>query len=65
MEVLLWESELSPKPAPHVITMPAQEGDLAWVSDEQKEYKFTGGVWTEVAAIESEKLDMQTQNDNI
>ena len=52
MEVLLWESELQPKPAPHVVTMPAQEGDLAWVSDEQKEYKFTGGVWTEVVEID-------------
>lgn len=48
MEVLLWESEQAPKPAKHLITMPAQEGDLAQVNDEQKEYKFTGGVWTEV-----------------
>ena len=47
MEVLLWESELSPKPAPHVITMPAQEGDLAWVSDEQKKYVFKEGAWIE------------------
>lgn len=47
MEVLLWESELQPKPAPHVITMPAQEGDLAWVSDEQKEYVFKEGAWIE------------------
>ena len=28
MEVLLWESELTPKPEEHLITMPAQEGDL-------------------------------------
>lgn len=47
MEVLLWESEQTPKPAEHLITMPAQEGDLAWVNDERKEYKFTGGVWTD------------------
>ena len=45
MEVLLWESELQPKPAEHLITMPAKEGDLAWVSDEEKAYKFTGGAW--------------------
>lgn len=50
MEVLLWESELQPKPAEHLITMPAEEGDLAWVSDEDKEYIFTKGSW-----IESEK----------
>ena len=29
MEVLLLESEQAPKPAKHLITMPAQEGDLA------------------------------------
>lgn len=45
MEVLLWESELAPKPAPHLITMPAVEGDLAWVSDESKEYIFQNGAW--------------------
>ena len=45
MEVLLWESELQPKPAEHLITMPAQEGDLAWVSDEEKEYEFNGNAW--------------------
>ena len=48
MEVLLWESEQAPKPAQHLITMPAREGDLAWVSDEEKEYIFQKGVWTEV-----------------
>ena len=48
MEVLLWESEQAPKPAEHLITIPAQEGDLAWVGDGDKEYKFTGGVWIEV-----------------
>lgn len=47
MEVLLWESELTPKPEEHLITMPAEEGDLAWVSDEQKEYIFTSGSWIE------------------
>lgn len=47
MEVLLWESELTPKPEEHLITMPAQEGDLAWVSDEQKEYIFQNGKWEE------------------
>lgn len=45
MEVLLWESELVSKPAEHLVTMPAQEGDLAWVSDEQKEYVFKDGRW--------------------
>ena len=45
MEVLLWESELTSKPEEHLITMPAQEGDLAWVSDEQKEYVFKDRVW--------------------
>lgn len=48
MEVLLWESELQPKPAGHLITMPAQEGDLAWVSDESKEYVFKDGAWVEL-----------------
>jgi hypothetical protein len=47
MEVLLWESEQEPKPAEHLITMPAQEGDLAWVSDEAKEYVFKEGAWIE------------------
>jgi len=47
MSVLLWESEQEPKPAEHLITMPAQEGDLAWVSDEQKEYMFKDGTWIE------------------
>ena len=45
MEVLLWESEQAPKPAEHLITTHAQEGDLAWVSDEDKEYVFKDGVW--------------------
>jgi len=45
MEVLLWESEQAPKPAEHLVTMPAQEGDLAWVSDEEKEYIFQNGAW--------------------
>ena len=49
MEVLLWESELKPKPEEHLITMPAQEGDLAWVSDEDKEYNFVNGAWQETA----------------
>ena len=49
MEVLLWESEQAPKPAAHLITMPAQEGDLAWVSDEDKEYVFKDGTWIEYA----------------
>ena len=35
MEVLLWESEQAPKPAEHLVTMPAQEGDLAWVRRER------------------------------
>ena len=47
MEVLLWESELASKPEPHLITMPAHEGDLAWVSDENKEYVFKEGAWIE------------------
>ena len=45
MEVLLWESEQAPKPAEHLITMPAQEGDLAWVDETQKEYEFNGNAW--------------------
>jgi hypothetical protein len=45
MEVLLWESEQAPKPAEYLITMPAQEGDLAWVSSEEKEYIFQNGAW--------------------
>ena len=45
MEVLLWESELVSKPADHLITAPAQEGDLAWVGDEDKEYIFKDGRW--------------------
>ena len=45
MEVLLWESEQTSKPAEHLITMPAVEGDLAWVSDESKEYEFNGTEW--------------------
>lgn len=48
-EVLLWESELTPKPEEHLITMPAQEGDIAWISDEDKEYKFINGAWQEIA----------------
>ena len=52
MEVLLWESERTPKPAPHLITMPAQEGDLAWVSDEAKEYVFKEGGWIEYVVEE-------------
>ena len=47
MEVLIWESEQAPKPAEHLITMSAQEGDLAWVSDEAKEYIFQNGAWIE------------------
>lgn len=47
MEVLLWESELTPKPEEHLITMSAQEGDLAWVSDENKEYIFQNNAWTD------------------
>jgi hypothetical protein len=43
--VLLWESEQAPKPAPHLKTLPAQNGDLAYVSDEQKEYIFANGSW--------------------
>lgn len=46
-EVLLWESELTPKPEEHLITMPAQEGDLAYVSDNRKEYVFKNGNWVE------------------
>ncbi len=54
MEVLLWESELQPKPAEHLITLPAQEGDLAWVSDEHKEYIFKEGSWIEYVVEENE-----------
>ena len=49
MEVLLWESEQEPKPAEHLVTMPAQEGDLACVSGEDKEYVFKEGAWIEYA----------------
>ena len=45
MEVLLWESELTPKPHEHLITFPAVEGDLAKVKD--KEYIFQNGEWKE------------------
>ena len=48
IEVLLWESEQTTKPYEYLITFPAQEGDLAWISNEEKEYIFTNGVWTEV-----------------
>lgn len=44
-EVLLWESELTPKPEEHLITTPAQEDDLAYVSDTKKEYVFKNGQW--------------------
>lgn len=54
MEVLLWESEQVPKPAEYLITMPAQEGDLAWVSDEDKEYVFKDGAWIEHIVEEDE-----------
>ncbi len=54
MEVLLWESEQAPKPAEHLITMPAQEGDLAWVSDEDKEYVFKDGAWIEYVVEKDE-----------
>ena len=47
MEVLLWESEQTSKPAEHLITIPAHEGDLAWVSGENKEYVFKEGAWIE------------------
>lgn len=58
MEVLLWESEQAPKPAEHLITMPAHEGDLAWVSDENKEYIFTSGSWVvNDEFIELEKIE--------
>ena len=53
-EVLLWESELAPKPAEHLITVPAQEDDLAWVSDEDKEYVFKEGSWVEYVVEEDE-----------
>ena len=53
MGVLLWESELQPKPEEHLITMPAQEGDLAWVSDENKEYVFKEGSWIEYVVEEN------------
>lgn len=45
MAVLLWESEQTPKPAPHLKTLPAHDGDLAYVSDEKKEYVFSNGNW--------------------
>jgi len=48
MDVLLWESEQTQKPYAHLITMIAQEGDLAWVDETQKEYQFSNGVWNEV-----------------
>lgn len=53
-DVLLWESELQSKPDEHLVTMPAQEGDLAWVSDEEKEYIFKEGVWIEYVVEEDE-----------
>lgn len=46
-EVLLWESEQTQKPEPHLITFKAVENDLAYVSDERKEYVFKNGLWVE------------------
>ena len=45
MSVLLWESEQAPKPEEYLLSIPAQEGDLAWVLDEHRAYLFTGGLW--------------------
>ena len=54
MEALLWESEQAPKPAEHLITIPAKEGDLAWVGDGDKEYIFQNGAWIEYAVEKDE-----------
>jgi hypothetical protein len=48
IEVLLWESELEPKPNPGLVSFPAVEGDLAFVGDEKKEFEFKNGQWVEV-----------------
>jgi len=42
-EVLMWESEQSPKPKDHLMTIPAEEGDSA-IAD-GKEYVFKNGKW--------------------
>lgn len=47
-DVLLWESELTPKPEEHLITIKPNEDDLAYVSDIRKEYIFKNGDWVEV-----------------
>ena len=54
MEVLLWESELQPKPKEHLITMPAKENDTAWVSDIGKAFVFKNGHWVEYMVEEDE-----------
>lgn len=46
MEVLLWESELMPKPALHLKTFEPSEGDLALVDN--VEYRFANGSWAKV-----------------
>lgn len=52
-DVLLWESELEPKPYEHLITFPAVEGDLAKAED--KEYIFQNGAWRELESEESQQ----------
>ncbi len=42
-EVLLWESELTPKPEEHLITVQPQENDLALADG--IEYVFQNGEW--------------------
>jgi len=49
-DVLLWESELTPKPEEHLITVTPEEDDLAYVSDTRKEYVFKNGNWVEAYA---------------
>lgn len=49
-DVLLWESELTPKPAEHLFTQKAQEGDLAFVSSENQEYIFKDNKWVKKEA---------------
>lgn len=41
-DVLLWESEQTPKPYPHLITITPEIGDLAWVDETKQVYVFNG-----------------------
>jgi hypothetical protein len=48
LEVLLWESEQTEKPAEHLITVAPEEGDLAFIQETEQEFKFKDGQWVEI-----------------